>query len=42
VRSFAFRLRPEIAYSREAFRLFGFERIDGAEYMQSWIIGWCD
>jgi hypothetical protein len=31
-----------IGMSPQAFTLSGFERIDGAEYMQSWIVGRCD
>ena len=31
-----------IGMSPQAFTLSGFERIDGAEYMQSWIVARCD
>ena len=31
-----------IGMSPQAFTLSGFERIDGAEYMQSWIVGLSD
>jgi hypothetical protein len=31
-----------IGMSPQAFTLTGFERLDGAEYMQSWIVGTCD
>ena len=31
-----------IGMSPQAFSLSGFERIDGAEYMQSWIVGRCE
>ena len=31
-----------IGMSPQVFTLSGFERIDGVEYMQSWIVGRCD
>jgi hypothetical protein len=31
-----------IGMSPQVFTLSGFERIDGAEYMQSWIVARCD